>query len=79
MNSIANLWGSPRPMTLLVFLAAAAMAQVIAPWRGDGAYGFNPWANCFPEFAQVVDGPDGFAESVDSGDAGARCAVFAQG
>ena len=53
-------------MTLLVFLAAPTVAQIIAPWRGDGAYRFNAWADRFPELAQVVHGPDGFSESVDS-------------
>ena len=66
-------------MTLLVLLATTAMAHIIAPGSNDGAHSFNPRADGFPEFAQVVDGPDGFAESIDSGDAGARCAVFAQG
>ena len=79
MYLIAVSTGLTKPMALLVLLATAAMAQVIAPWRSNGAYGFNPRANGFPQFAQVVHGPDGFAKRVDPGDAGAGCALFAQG
>ena len=70
---------SSSPVALLVLLATAAVAQVITTRRGDGAYGFNPRADGFPQFAQVIYGPDGFAKRVDAGDAGAGCALFAQG
>ena len=66
-------------MALFLLFATAAVAQVIAPRRGDGTHGFNPRTNGFPQLAQVVHGPDGFAKRVDPGDAGAGCALFAQG
>ena len=66
-------------MGLFVLFATAAVAQVIAPRRGDGAHGFYPRADGFPQFSQVLHGPDGFAKRVDPGDAGAGCALFAQG
>ena len=78
-NGLAFLWDSPCPMTLLVLLAATAVAQVVAPWRGNCAHGFNPWADGFPQLAQVVHGPDGFTKRIEPGDADAGCAHFAQG
>ena len=79
IDFIAVSTGLSSPMALLVFLAAAAMAQVIAPGYGNGTHSLNPRADGFPQFAQVVHGPDGFAKRVDPGDAGAGCTLFAQG
>ena len=68
-----------RTMALLVFFAATAVTQVIASWRRNGAYRFNPLAHGLPQLAQVIHRPYCFAKRVEPRNAGAGHAVFAQG
>ena len=63
-------------MTLLVLLPAAAGAQIIAPRRRLLAHGLDFWPQRLPQFAQVIHGPDRFAQGVEPGNAGAARAVF---